>query len=236
MKTFIKKIFRKLKIEVSYFPAGDLRRRMLLLKHHKINTIIDVGANAGQYAIELHELGFRGNIISFEPLSAAYALLDKTSKSKQNWVTAKIALGSSNHEAVINVANNLASSSILAMNNAHKEAEPSVVFSGSEKIQVVTLDSIWDKYLSNCNPGFYLKIDTQGYEKDVLLGAEKSLPKIRGIQLEMSLTELYEGEWLFEQMVHYLSENGFSLYSVEPQFYNHKSGQLLQMDGIFYRK
>lgn len=236
MKDSIKKICRKLKIEVTGYPTHDLRRRMLLLKHNRINTIIDVGANTGQYASEMFELGFQGNIVSFEPLSAAYATLDKKTKSKKNWVAANIALGSSNHDAVINVANNLSSSSILSMKDAHKEAAPTVLYSGSEKIQVVTLDSIWDKYFNNLNSNYYLKIDTQGYEKDVLFGAEKSLSQITGIQLEMSLTELYEGEWLFDKMLQYLSEKGFILYSVEPLFYNINSGRLLQLDGIFYRK
>lgn len=236
MKNNIKLFFRKLKLEVTHFPAHDIRRRMLLLKHHKINTIIDVGANSGQFATEVCDLGFKGNIVSFEPLSAAYALLEKKAKAKKNWEAANIALGSSNHEALINVANNLNSSSILPMKDTHKDAAPNIFFSGIEKIQVHTLDSIWDKYLKNFSANYYLKIDTQGYEKDVLLGAEKSLSKITGIQLEMSLTELYEGECLFDKMIQYLSEKGFMLHSVEPQFYNNKSGQLLQLDGIFYRK
>ena len=235
-KYILKQLFRKLKIEISYFPAGDLRRRMLLLKHNRINTIIDVGANTGQYAKEVRGLGFKGNIVSFEPLSEAFEDLVKKTKSQKKWVAANIALGSSNQESVINVASNLASSSLLSMKDIHKEAEPSVVFSGTQKIQVRTLDSIWDEYLNDCSPNYYLKIDTQGYEKDVLKGAEKSLPKISGIQLEMSLAELYEGEWLFEQTFQYLKEKGFKLYSVEPQFYNPKSGQLLQLDGVFYRE
>jgi FkbM family methyltransferase len=236
MKNSIKKIFRKLKLEVSNFPTPDLRRRMLLLKHHRINTIIDVGANTGQYATEMYGLGFEGTIVSFEPLSKAYSILNHKIKSKKNWTAVNVALGSANHEATINVASNLASSSILSMKEAHKDAAPDVSFSGSEKITVVTLDSVWDKYFNNTNTNYYLKIDTQGYEKDVLMGAEKSLSKITGIQLEMSLTELYEGEWLFDQMVEYLAEKGFKLHSVEPQFYNTKTGQLLQLDGIFYRK
>ena len=151
-------------------------------------------------------------------------------------MAANIALGNSNHETVINVANNLSSSSILSMKDAHKEADPSVLYSGSEKIQVFTLDNVWDKYFNNFKPNYYLKIDTQGFERDVLFGAEKSLSKITGIQLEMSLVELYEGEWLFDQMLQFLSDKGFILHSVEPQFYNTKSGHLLQLDGIFYRK
>ena len=236
MKNILKQFFRKLKMEVSYYPHGDLRRRILLLNHHKINTIIDVGANTGQYVREIRDLGFKGDIISFEPLSEAYSVLLKKSKFQKNWTVANIALGSSNQEAVINVASNMASSSLLPMNEIHRQAEPDVINKGTQTIQVKTLDSIWGEYLERSVPNYYLKIDTQGYEKDVLKGAENSLSKINGIQLEMSLEELYEGEWQFDQMYQYIISKGFKLHSVEPQFYNNKNGQLLQMDGIFYRK
>ena len=78
-----------------------------------------------------------------------------------------------------------------------------------------------------------LKIDVQGFEKKVLAGAEASLQKIKIIQLEMSLVPLYQNEWLFHEVLEYLTQKGFQLYSLENGFFNKETGQLLQADGIF---
>jgi hypothetical protein len=82
----------------------------------------------------------------------------------------------------------------------------------------------------------YMKIDTQGFEKNVIEGAKESLKDIKGLQLELSMVELYQGETLVTDMINYIEDKGFTLYSLEPGFYDTKSGQLLQVDGIFYRQ
>jgi len=81
-----------------------------------------------------------------------------------------------------------------------------------------------------------MKIDTQGYEKNVIDGALTSLNRIKIIQLEMSIVPLYENETLFVEMIQYLDNNGFILYSLENGFSNPTTGQLLQVDGIFVNK
>jgi hypothetical protein len=81
-----------------------------------------------------------------------------------------------------------------------------------------------------------MKVDTQGYESEVLKGAENSLHKIQCIQLEMSLVKLYKNEWLFEETISYLKKKYFDIYTIEPEFYDTSTGQLLQIDAIFYNK
>jgi hypothetical protein len=80
-----------------------------------------------------------------------------------------------------------------------------------------------------------LKIDTQGFEKQVIDGAANSLKHITGIQLEMSLLELYSGEMLFSEMINYIQDRGFSLYSLENGYVETSTSRLLQVDGIFFR-
>ena len=71
---------------------------------------------------------------------------------------------------------------------------------------------------------------------NILKGASQSLHKIIGLQIELSLVEMYKNEVLFEEMIAYLKDKGFALYGVEPGLINVKTGRLLQMDGIFFRE
>ncbi len=80
-----------------------------------------------------------------------------------------------------------------------------------------------------------MKIDTQGFESKVLKGTEKSFTHINIVQMEMSLVPLYENELLFHEMCIYMKEKGYGLIGLEPGFYDHTTGQLLQVDGIFNR-
>ena len=60
---------------------------MKIIKHFHIDTIFDVGANVGYYAQEIRELGFKGKIVSFEPLRLAYEGLVKNAKNEPRWTT-----------------------------------------------------------------------------------------------------------------------------------------------------
>ncbi|MDX1547792.1 MAG: FkbM family methyltransferase, partial [Rhodothermales bacterium] len=95
-------------------------------------------------------------------------------------------------------------------------------------------DAVFEDYY---RPGAraYLKLDVQGYERHVLDGAARALPQILGLQLEMSLVPLYDGETPFHEMLTVLDGLGFTLMSVEPVHADARTGQLLQVDGIFFR-
>jgi FkbM family methyltransferase len=207
---------------------------MALLRHFEINKILDVGANVGDYAIELRKLGFHGKIVSFEPLEAPYQELKKNVTDDNNWDAVNIALGNTDEESFINIAGNCNSSSLLDMLPDHVNSAPQSSYIGKEKIIVRKLDSVMNDYRSK-GDNILLKIDTQGFEKQVLDGAEQSLPVIRGIQLEMSLLPLYSGSILYLEMIELLKNKGYKLYSLENGFSNPETGQLLQVDGIFFR-
>jgi len=219
---------------IQKYPTTDLERRFKLFETFGINKIIDVGANVGQYALLVKELGFSGQIISFEPLSSAFSTLKEVSDKHNNWQAHNYALGNENTETVINISENSFSSSILNMLPQHLKSAPASTFIDTEKIQIRTLDSIFDT-LHTASDKILLKIDTQGFEKKVLEGAGNSLHKITGIQLEMSIVPLYKSELILEEMITYLKNSGFTLYSLENGFYDQKNGQLLQVDGLFFR-
>ena len=111
---------------------------------------------------------------------------------------------------------------------------PNSVSTVQEKIKIHKFDSLFNEYYQ---PGdkVFLKIDTEGYEKDVLAGAINSLEYISGLQLELSFKEHYQGELLFMNMVNFLLEKGFTLVALTPLYHNLKSGNILKADGIFWR-
>ena len=208
---------------------------MRLLTTYGINAVLDIGANTGQYAQQLRELGYRGRILSFEPLSSAFAELSRThARMPDNWEITQLALGDRAGRAVLNVAANSYSSSILRMLPTHRISAPDSTFIGHEDVAIDTLDSIIESRV-NSSEKLFVKSDTQGYEAKVLAGASRHLNRILGIQVEMSLVPLYEGERLLAEMIRYLAERGFTLMSLEPGFVSPTTGQLLQTDGVFFR-
>jgi len=230
LNSFLKKCGAKL----IRFPEYDLSRRIKLLNHYSIDKILDVGANDGGFAKEMFEIGYKGKIISFEPLLSAYSIIEKKSRKNNKWSTVNKALGDFDGESFINVSGNSVSSSLLNMLPTHLNSAPSSKYISKEKIIVNKLDSIYHDYCLE-NENIYLKIDTQGFEKQILDGAINSLKYIKGVQLELSIVPLYEATHTYSEIVTFLNDLGFELYSIESGFSDVNTGQLLQMDGIFYR-
>jgi FkbM family methyltransferase len=206
-----------------------------MLKKYGIDLVLDVGANTGQFASEMRQSGYAGRIVSFEPLSKAHSELLRSSARDPMWdAYPRCALGDHNGEAEINIAGNSESSSILPMLESHRSAAPESAYQGKEVTPVKTLDSVVGQYLKSARAPF-LKIDTQGFEWQVLDGARDTLPHIKGILVELSLVPLYEGQHLWREVIDRLEAEGFTLWAFRPVFSDQASGQTLQVDGIFYR-
>lgn len=230
----IQKLLQQFNFQLKRYPDADIRRRLQIIENQNINCILDIGANTGQYGVYMRNYGYPHKILSFEPLNTAFQSLKTSAAKDHNWQTYNYALGDENTSIDINVAKNSSSSSILDMLPAHLDSAPHSKYVSKETIEVKTLDSVFDE-LCTKKDHIMLKIDTQGYEKHVIDGAETSLKYIDMIQLEMSIVPLYENEMLFRAMIDYLEQRGFKLYSLENGFANPKTGQLLQVDGVFVK-
>ena len=239
MNNLIKTMARHLGLEVRRFiPSSSAAAQFrTMLKSQKINLILDVGANIGQYGTELRgHVGYNGQIVSFEPMSLAHAALTKTAAKYDLWdVSPRAAIGAECGEVSINISHNSVSSSVLAILESHTSAEPESRYKDSETTPLVTLDSVAMKFLRD-DKNVFLKIDTQGYEGQVLEGAEKTLEIVSGVQLELSLVPLYEGQMLMPDLIAKMSGLGFDLWGISPTFADPKSGQMLQVDGTFFKR
>lgn len=209
-----------------------LARRAQLLKSHDIDVVLDVGANEGQYAIELRRLGYRGDIVSFEPLAAPFAMLDAARQTDPNWRAIRAALGEYDGTATIHVAGNSVSSSMLPMLDRHLASAPHSRFVRDDVVPVLAARRALIEHGTG-RP--FLKLDVQGFEANILRAAGDALDHMIGMQLEMSLVPLYEGELLMRGLLDVLEPRGFQLMALEPGHSDPVTGQLLQVDGLFFR-
>ena len=237
-KDLIKKLFNIFGLEVYRLqPHSDPGTQLIAAMNKvKTNIVLDIGANIGQFASEIRRKGYEGKIVSFEPVEYARKKLVKSSSKDPNWIVhEKTAIGNTNGFIDINISKNSVSSSILNMLDAHSDAETNSIYIGKEKTPISTLDSVANIYLdelSNC----FLKVDTQGYEWQVLDGASSILKKSKGIICELSLVSLYDNQHLWIDIIQRLEKEGFILWSLIKGFTDKRDGRSLQVDGVFLKK
>jgi FkbM family methyltransferase len=235
---WVRKAVRSLGLDVVRYTPGTNRHLRLakLLHHHGVTLVLDVGANTGQYAHDLFAAGYRGRIVSFEPQADAHQTLARRARGNSRWQAAeRCALGSQNGTLTLHVARNSVSSSALPMLDAHLQAAPNSDTLRQETVPVYRLDAIADKYIG-AGEVVFLKIDTQGYEPQVLAGAQGIINAIMGVQVEMSLVPLYEGQELFDSLRAELEAAGFVLCGLDAGFTHPQTGRMLQVDGVFMRE
>ena len=201
------------------------------LKRLDVKTVLDVFANVGQFYFELKSAGFTGEVISFEPLPDAHERLTSISKKWPNWnIFDRVALGNSEIMTTMNVAKNSASSSIRSQTDLMKKNAGYAKEVEQVEIKVTTLDNIITSMtLASCA----LKIDTQGYELEVLKGASRLLEKVKLVSVELSLAELYDGQAPYYSIDEYLRSHGFQLIDLYPGFKNIDTGEVLEYDAIY---
>jgi FkbM family methyltransferase len=205
-----------------------------LLRDERIDMVLDVGANTGQYGRALRAVGFRGPIISFEPLPDAYEQLAEAARLDGRWTALRYALGATNCHSTIHVAGNSWSSSLLPMLPGHTKAAPASAYVDEKPVEVRTLDSLAGQLCADARR-VLLKVDTQGFTLAVLEGASEMLARVAALNVEMSLVPLYEGEPLIDRIAQYLYARSFRLVHLAPEFVT-PSGEQLQVNGIFVRR
>jgi len=233
IRFLVQRTLRSAGYEIRRFTLDEMHRLRLLLDSHKVDTVLDVGANIGQFASTLRAAGFTGTIISFEPQSAAHSKLVALAKSDPKWIVApRAAVGAAPGEITMNISANSVSSSALPILDAHTGSAPSSRYVSQETATVIRLD---DSDLVPAADRIFVKIDTQGFEGEVIKGARKVLTRAVGVQTELSLAQLYDGQPDYLEILRDLTALGFEPWSIEPGFADLHSHRLLQMDATLFR-
>ncbi|MGX9117701.1 FkbM family methyltransferase [Mesorhizobium sp. BHbsci] len=225
-----------MEIRLNGLNSRDDLRFLHFLRRHGIDTVLDVGANRGQFAQELFKNGFEGRIISFEPLPDEHALLIEAAAAfGDRWsVAPRLALGDKTGRATFYVTQGSASSSLLEPLGGFVKAAPRVKVDKQIEVETQRLDALWSE-LDLTGRNVFLKIDVQGSEALVLEGARAILPHVQGILVELSLVDLYAGQSSGIAVQQWMAEQGFGLWDIWIGFRNPQTCRLNQIDALFFR-
>jgi FkbM family methyltransferase len=208
---------------------GDSRNA--LIERYAVDTIIDVRANNGQWAISLAKKFPSVNFHSFEPLPAVFECLELTARDYKNWNVYNLGVGSKNKAARINIASNSGLSSSFLESTNHSVVHPNIHFEKNyAEIEIVPLDNFM--YFGSRN---FLKIDTGGYENSVLDGISKKIKLISVIEIESSFTPMYECESTHHRIISRLEDEGFVPISFG-NVHRDASGRVWQLDTLLINK
>jgi FkbM family methyltransferase len=218
-ETFRRQLRRWLKLDIISAETMITMRHNLaeVLRRYCIDTVLDVGANEGQFARLLREgVGFRGTIHSFEPASQPFAKLTTRAASDSNWQTHRLAFGRSAGEVTLNVSEYSTFSSLLRPNSFGTGTFSDMRVVSKEKVPMSTLDSFLDEHFVGRDARILLKMDTQGGDLDVFASARGSISRICALISELSLIPIYEGMPRYVEMLETYEDSGFAVSGIFP--------------------
>ncbi len=237
MVGWFRRSLRRAGYDFGPFPGRALHweRIVTLLATQDIDHVFDVGANAGQYAQALRANGYGGPIVSFEPLSGEHARLEQRAARDADWTVApRAAVGDTPGTVEINISGESDMSSILPLDPVAHERLASTRSTGTEDVPVVTLaDAIAEH--APAGQHVFVKSDTQGYEDKVLDGIGDTWERIAGLQLELSIQPIYEGQPGHLSLLERIAERGFRPHLVVPGYWSRHYGRMLEYDVVCFR-
>jgi len=232
----IKKLFniilsiKYIKLYLFYNVVPTFEHKYLLKQVKDCNTVIDIGANKGQFSLIANDIFFEPKIIAFEPLKTAAKKYNKLFHKNKNITLHNYALGKREKNVNINVSKREDSSSILNIGKKQSLIFPGTEISHNEKISISPLNNfiVSDDLISPV----FVKIDVQGYELEVLKGCNNFFEYFDYIFVECSFIELYENQPMAYEIINYLFNYSFKLRGIYNTFYD-KTGTSIQADLLF---
>lgn len=217
------------------FPLYHIHRSIKLAKQLPDQNfmILDIGGGVGASVILYNKFFPENKILVFEPIIENYNMIKSRTSQSPNIEVFNYAAGSENSKKLINIANRITSSSLFPLSvdpDSNVFDEKNLGQNRVENIEVVRLDDFMTKI-----PGIIgiIKIDVQGYEMNVLKGAEVSLERAKIVLLEASNHDGYVGSPKYYEIDNYLREHHFTLYDILPSIFDR--GKLKEWDVIYLR-
>ena len=197
-----------------------------------LRTVVDVGANRGQFALAARHVFPQAQIVSFEPLTGPAALWRAVFAGDGRARLIDAAIGPEPGEAEIHVSARDDSSSLLPITARQNALFPGTAEAGTATIRVVRLADALPA--ADIEAPALLKLDVQGFELQALAGCEALLDRFAWVYVECSFVELYAGQAFADEVIAWLRERSFSLRGVFNMTYDAK-GRALQADFLFGR-
>ena len=232
------------RLGVDVIPSWRLEHRELelhlrdIIRAYRVDAVLDVGANQGQFrSILRNHVGFEGRVISFEPVPELAKTLKSASLEDPSWTVRDCALGAFDGEQPLNVTHDTVMSSFLqpSAEAPHPRIAELSVIVRQETVPVRRLDSLWPELWQGNEPRRpFLKVDTQGWDLEVLEGAAGVLKSIPAILTELSLKPIYSNQPGYRVVLDRMEEAGFSLSGIFPVVRD-PARRLIEMDCIIVK-
>lgn len=226
------KLKKRLKKKSINFQRYKLYRKKWLLDTN-INTVLDIGANIGEFTIIFHEHFPKAKIYAFEPLPDCFSRLRKRTKDVDNIKVFNLGLGSKDGVLKINKSSWHPASSFRKMGELHKKNYPHSSDSIDIDVRINKLDDVLNE--NDLSNDIFIKIDVQGFEDEVIKGGINTFRKAKVIVIESSFQQLYENEPMFSGIYALLQPLGFEFRGSLKQSINKNDDSFLQGDCIFFK-
>jgi FkbM family methyltransferase len=210
------------------------KSKLSYLNTLNIQTVLDIGANTGQFAAEIRNILPEARIYSFEPLADCFKKLNEHMGQYNNFSSFNYALGDTDESVPMNKNAYAPSSSILEMSENHKKLFPHTKESSLEKIVVKRLDDVASSLTLKAN--VLIKVDVQGFESKIITGGENTFKKAHAVLIENSFTTLYENQPLFNEIYTKLVALGFEYKGALQEKVNPLNGEIISEDSLFLKR
>jgi FkbM family methyltransferase len=223
-------------VQRSNFYSREDLRLMSFFKEHDVDTVLDVGANRGDYATQLLDAGFQGKIYSFEALPEMHEQLKRRAEARSdNWTIApNSAISDKVGSATFYVTNAASSSSLLRPNDELPQMSSIMTVRETIVVPTTTISNLVHS-LGISSERIFLKLDIQGGEEAALRGAEPILSQCIGMVVEMPIVEYYTGQALARTLDTWIVSQGYELWDISPAWRNPSTGRLDYVDAIYFR-
>ena len=230
VKGAIKKLLRRCGLDIRRRPPYE---PFEWLRDWNSRTVLDVGGNVGQFAVQIHRTLPEARVYSFEPLGDCCDQLRKVMAGVSQFQAFDFALGDATGRTQIHRSDAPESSSLLPMGQLHKRAFPYTAQTHVETIEIRRLDDIAADLQIEDN--VLIKVDVQGAEDKVISGGRQMFARAAALIMETTFVPLYEGQVLFDAIYDRLRPMGFTYMGTEHIIRNPHTGRVLQCDSLFLR-
>jgi len=240
MRTSAAKLIKAVRLaRVARWRAGVRQGVAATIEHGALarldpapRTVVDIGANRGQFALFAAELFPEATIHAFEPLAGPADRFERVFRGEARVHLHRVAVGAQSGRAAIHVSARADSSSLLPITERQTAVFPGTEEVATREIAVATLADRLDA-AAIAAPAL-LKIDVQGFERQALEGCETLLDRIDTVYIECSFVELYAGQALADEIVGWLRDRGFALAGIHNLTVG-RDGEAIQADFLFRR-
>lgn len=207
-----------------------------LLVNYEVNCVFDVGANKGQYGKQLRDFGYRGRIVSFEPVPDALAKLRKAAERDRDWQVHPFALGRSTSVQEMHLGWKTMNSLLEPSEYGQKRYKRFADTTSTTQVELRRLDEIMDEALEGiAEPRPFLKMDTQGFDMEVFAGAGERIGEFVGMQSEVAALQLYEGSPHMSEAIAAYEDAGFEITGMYPVTREGSTGRVVEFDCVLAR-